>query len=98
MARTTGTRPKLLASSSSLAGRARSCARVASSIAAGNDRANCSGERRSDSGNKMSMPMTAGSMAAIAAVSRATMLRGHGHWPTDARLASSISTMTTRLS
>jgi hypothetical protein len=37
-------------------------------------------------------------MAAIAAVNRATVLLGHGHWPTDARLASSISMMTTRLS
>ena len=43
---------------------------------------------------KMSSPMASGCMAAMASTSSAVRLRGHGHWPTVFRLASSMATMT----
>ena len=42
-----------------------------------------------------SMPRAAGRPSAMVATSCANFVRGQGHWPTRARLASSTSTMTT---
>ena len=39
------------------------------------------------------MPMARGSWRAISRTSRASVVRGHGHWPSAARLFSSIATI-----
>jgi hypothetical protein len=92
--RTIGTRRKLAARSVSFEGKDIRSERVASLID-GNARMISCGERRSGSGSSTSNPMTAGCMAAMSFVKRATVLRGHGHCPTAVRLAWSMSTMTT---
>ena len=97
MPRTTGTRRKLAARSVSFEGKASKRERAASSMA-GSERSSSWGERRSGSGSKTLNPMTAGCIAAMAVVMRAMVLRGQGHCPTAAKLAWSMSTMTTRLS
>ena len=51
--------------------------------------------RRSGSGSSTSNPMTAGCMAAMSFVKRATVLRGHGHCPTCLSDSSSMSMMRT---
>ena len=53
------------------------------------------GESRSGSGISTSSPMAAGRASASLATSRASQVRGHGHWPYRRRLSSSMVTMTT---
>ena len=51
------------------------------------------GEKRSGSGNSKSNPIALGLLAAMRSINSAMRVRGHGHWPSLARLFSSISTM-----
>ena len=75
------------------AGRAACCG----SLRRGRDRASAAsaGDSRSGSANMTSKPMAAAPSWVRRVIRSATRVRGHGHWPSLRRLASSISTMTT---
>ena len=52
-------------------------------------------DERSGSANTTSKAMTAAPFSVSLSTRRATMVRGHGHWPYSASAASSMSTMRT---
>ncbi len=53
------------------------------------------GEVRSGSGKMASKPMVTAPSSVSRVTMRASTVRGQGHWPTSARLASSTSTIST---
>jgi hypothetical protein len=83
-----------LAKTSSLLGRARSFSRVCASSPA-KDSAAIRGDIRSGSGNSTSKPIAIAPSPCALATSSAMIVRGHGHCPIAAMLASSMSMMTT---
>ena len=91
---TTRELPIASASTASFDGRALSFARVSSSrpwkVSAAS-----AGELRSASANTTSKPIATAPICVTRVTISATMVRGHGHWPSALRLSSSMSMMTT---
>ena len=94
---TVGTAAMASPSRSSLPGRL-ARASATSGESPGTISARRGGEKRSGSANRISMPRTLGPPAAMRCTSSATSVRGQGHCPFAARLASSMATITTPLS